>query len=134
MSDALTGYSPDPLDDNDLGALPEGEIDNLRKRLHAIIEADPRAIYDQHGEVLKPDQWPIREAMAVQRWSHNQTTNTWNITFHDKNKAADQLARIDGHYKADHEQQNPLHKLLETVPREKLRMFMRQLQIARDAH
>ena len=128
-----TGGAPDPLNDNDLGALTAGELDKQRQRLHAILAADPRQLYNEKGNVLAPDQWPEREALAVQRWSHNQDTNTWNITFHDKNKAADQLARIDGLYQADHEQQNPLHALLEKVPREKLRAFLTQLQLLRDA-
>ena len=127
-----TGGTPDPLNDNDLGALTAGEVDKQRNRLQAIIDADPRLIHDDKGEVKPPHEWPEREALAVQRWSHNQDTNTWNITFHDKNKAADQLARIDGTYQADHEQQNPLHALLEKVPREKLRAFLTQLQILRD--
>ena len=127
-----TGGAPDPLNDNDLGALTAGEVDKQRNRLQAILDADPRQLYNKRGEVLPPDQWPEREALAVQRWSHNQDTNTWNITFHDKNKASDQLARIDGTYQGDHEQQNPLHAFLETVPREKLRMLLSELQRVRD--
>ena len=118
---------------NNLDHIPAGELETHRQRLQAIIDADPRLIHDDKGEVKPPHEWPEREALAVQRWSHNQNTNTWNITFHDKNKAADQLARIDGTYQADHEQQNPYHALLEKVPRDKLRMFIWQLQQLRDA-
>ena len=131
----LTGETPDPFDDFDAldSALPASAVGKKSARLQAIIDADPRLLYDKNGKVLPPDQWPEREALAVQRWSYNQKTNTWNITFHDKLKASDHLARIAGLYKADHEQQNPLHAFLETVPREKLRAFLVQLQQLRDA-
>ena len=58
--------------------------------------------------------------------------DTWNITFHDKNRAADQLARIDGLYKPEAEAPNPLAELLESVPREKLRLFLAALMNLRD--
>lgn len=125
-----TGGSEDPFADE----VAPDRIQEVRARLKAIIEANPKQLYDAEGKIRPPDEWPEREAMAIQRWSHNQSSDTWNITFHDKNRAADQLARMDGLYKADHEQQheNPFAAILDQIPRSVLRLFMAELKRQRD--
>lgn len=130
-ADIEIGGSDDPFADE----VPPEKLPELREKLVAILSADPSKCY-QAGtkEVLPPEQWPRTERLAVQRWSHNPQTDTWNITFHDKNRAADQLARIEGLYKADHEQAaNPFAAILDQIPRPVLRLFLAELKRAREA-
>ena len=115
------------LGDKALVAERSPEEQDIRARLQAICEADPRRICDDEGNVLPISQWPDTEAAAIERYTYNEKSGHWTFKFFDKIKATDALSRLDGLYKQNEVTENPLVLLLERLPREQLRIIATEL-------
>lgn len=100
----------------------------VRARLESILHADPRLMKDEFGHWLPLQEMPEREALAVERYTVSKSGEV-NIKLYDKNKAADQIARMDGLYKADNEQKDPLQQILSRVPRGELIRIVQELRV-----
>ena len=104
----------------------------LEKRLEAIVNADPRKLWgvvdDETGRKgqLSPVDWPDDIAQAVGSITENQYGSV-NVRFHDKARAADQLAKIRGLYKNEEKSKNPFEEILKTIPREHLVLIVSHL-------
>ena len=123
----------DPLDlDSVWGDDVSPEEKEIRLNLQAICDADPRKLHDEEGNVLPISEWPDTEASALERHTYNPKTGLWTFKFFDKIKAADALSRLDGLYKQDKLNDNPLVILFDRLPREQLKLIGEQLAYMRE--
>lgn len=125
-----TGKTADPGDfDSWFGDDKPEDVSNVREKLEAIAAADPRLLFNELGDPKEPHDWPDREAQLVTFYNRNKD-GVVTIRLADKVKAMDQLARMDGLYKADNDQKDPFQNLLAQVPRADLHEIIKNLRAA----
>ena len=127
----------DPLDiesllEPDDDASTPSQLDSHRARLDAICDADIRLLF-ANGAILPPEQWPDREALAIERFTANTKNDesvVTQITLLDRSRALESAARLDQLYKPKKaEAVHPLVALLMRVPRADLRQVIRYLDM-----
>lgn len=123
-------------DPTDIDALFESDevtttsnIDAHRARLDAICDANIKLLF-RDGVILAPEDWPEREALAIQRFTFHEKAGVTQVTLQDRSRALESRARLDELFKpkkaqADH----PMIALFKRVPRDDMRQIIHYLDM-----
>ena len=105
----------------------EAPEENIRKRrlneildrLKAISNVDPRQMFDAAGMMVSPKEWSDEFSKAVKQVKQ-ANAGGYDVTFHDSNRAVDQLAKYEGLFDEKNETETPLDAMFAKIPRAEL--------------
>ena len=86
------------------------KLAEVTKRLRCIAHVDPRTMFDKRGQMISPTQWSEEFAVAV-KTVRPANAGGYDVTFHDANRAMDQLAKYEGMLEDEDKSATPLDAL-----------------------
>ncbi|MCY4471170.1 MAG: hypothetical protein OXC08_20835 [Thiotrichales bacterium] len=110
--------------DDDIFKLPEenlkaSKLEHLVNRYQAVVDVDPRELFDEKGDYRSPTEWSDNFTKAVKSVRKGRHGG-YDVDFHDANRAAEMLTKYQGLLEDATETQTPLDSLFARIPRHEL--------------